>query len=538
MLPALISQGLLKCTDIYDYPRRFYYSLESIILTLAFMALARIKNPEQLKQCRPGEIGKIIGLDRIPEVKCLRGKIKFLSDQSKARELNRQLIDDWYKTAEDQSSYLYIDGHQRIYYGNKANLPLKYISRQRLCLAATTEYWVNDGAGLPVLMVMGELTEKLEEAIDTLIIPELQKTCLLPPQQDCKKNQPCKYGNDIPPVCTLIFDREGYHPSFFKKLWDDYHIAVITYRKNVPDKWDESSFKDTVVTVLGQNATTHICEQEVVLDGFTMREIRRLGEDGHQTSVITTNRFISKEVAAGKMFGRWVQENFFRYLIADYDFDKMISFGTEEVNQDREVVNPQWRKADYRLKKQREKSGRLKAKMYVLDEKLVEAPVEKVPQITRAQAKLQEKIAAAQKKETELLKVRSELPARIKIEQMVESKRYNKLKHESKILMNIVKMICYRAETLVANLIAEILSIKDSHQEKRMIVKQIISSAADIIPDEKNNTLTVVLHALSARRFNDAAEKLAHLLNQTETVFPGTEMRLIFKTTALPNCDR
>ena len=164
MLPAIISQGLLKCTDIYDYPRRFYYSLESIILTLAFMALARIKNPEQLKQCRPGEIGKIIGLDRIPEVKCLRGKIKFLSDQSKARELNRQLIDDWYKTAEDQSSYLYIDGHQRIYYGNKANLPLKYISRQRLCLAATTEYWVNDGAGLPVLMVMGELTEKLEEA--------------------------------------------------------------------------------------------------------------------------------------------------------------------------------------------------------------------------------------------------------------------------------------------------------------------------------------------------------------------------------------
>lgn len=134
-------------------------------------------------------------------------------------------------------------------------------------------------------MVMGELTEKLEEAIDTLIIPELQKTCLLPPQQDCKKNQPYKYGNDIPPVCTLIFDREGYHPSFFKKLWDDYHIAVITYRKNVPDKWDESSFKDTVVTVLGQNATMHICEQEVVLDGFTMREIRRLGEDGHQTSL-------------------------------------------------------------------------------------------------------------------------------------------------------------------------------------------------------------------------------------------------------------
>ncbi|MBK7099480.1 MAG: hypothetical protein IPH58_15595 [Sphingobacteriales bacterium] len=136
---------------------------------------------------------------------------------------------------------------------------------------------------------------------------------------------------------------------------------MITYRKNVPDKWEQSSFEDTVVPVLGQDATMYICEQEVVLEDLAMREIRRLSGDGHQTSVITTNRFVSKEVAAGRMFGRWVQEKFFRYLIADYDFDKMISFGTEEVGQGREVVNPEWRKADYHLKKQREKTGRLSA---------------------------------------------------------------------------------------------------------------------------------------------------------------------------------
>src|SRR5690606_1077005 len=125
-LPALISQGLLKARDIYTYPRRFYYSLESILLTLAFMALSRIKNPEQLKQCKPGEIGRIIGLDRIAEVRCLRGKIKFLADQHKAIDLNHKLIDEWYKMPDDAGSYLYIDGHQRIYYGHKAKLPLKY----------------------------------------------------------------------------------------------------------------------------------------------------------------------------------------------------------------------------------------------------------------------------------------------------------------------------------------------------------------------------------------------------------------------------
>ena len=77
------------------------------------------------------------------------------------------------------SKFLYVDGHQRIYFGSKANLPSKYISRQKLCLAATTEYWVNDPSGLPVLVVTGELTEKLEQAIEEMIIPELEQTSVM-----------------------------------------------------------------------------------------------------------------------------------------------------------------------------------------------------------------------------------------------------------------------------------------------------------------------------------------------------------------------
>lgn len=67
---------------------QFEDSLESIVLTLAFMALLRIKDPEQLKQCKPGEIGRIIGLDRVPEVKCLRSKLDLLTRQQQATHLN------------------------------------------------------------------------------------------------------------------------------------------------------------------------------------------------------------------------------------------------------------------------------------------------------------------------------------------------------------------------------------------------------------------------------------------------------------------
>jgi len=140
LLPALLEQGLLKTKDVYQLPSSHYYGLESIALTLSFMALGRIKNPEQLKQCKPGEIGRIIGLDRVPEVRCLRDKVKLLSIQKKATELNNLLIDQWYSGDKRQdAAFLYIDGHVRIYYGSKANLPAKYVSRQKLCLSATTE---------------------------------------------------------------------------------------------------------------------------------------------------------------------------------------------------------------------------------------------------------------------------------------------------------------------------------------------------------------------------------------------------------------
>ena len=544
LLPALLAHGLLKTKEVYHLPQNHYYGLESIMLTLAFMALGRIKNPEQLKQCKPGEIGKIIGLDRIPEVKCLRQKIKLLSGQQQAQTLNHLLVDHWYSNPSEEASFLYIDGHVRIYYGYEANLPAKFISRQKLCLSATTEYWVNDGAGLPVMMVTGELTEKLQQAIEQYILPELQKTRLLPSPtleitqkeiEDKIEDKNHTPSQNKSPVCTLVFDREAYEPAFFDRLWNQHQIAILTYRKNVKDKWPEQSFKATNVKVLEQIITMQICEQETVLNGVTFRQIRRLIDRGHQTAIITTNSVVSMEVAAGRMFGRWSQENFFRYMILDYDFDKMIEFGTETIDENKEVVNPQYRQLNQRLKKEREKTSRIKAKLYPLEEQSIEALLEEMPVLNNKQMEILEKIEIHQQIEMEIKDQRSKILPRLKLKDMPDQTRYNKLKNESKMLMNILKMICYRAETAVANELA--VYLQGGKEEKRMLVKQIIHNNADLQPDYENKTLTVVLHSLSAPRFNHAAAELANLLNQTETIFPGTDLLLKFKISALSDCE-
>ena len=413
------------------------------------------------------------------------------------------------------------------------------ISRQKLCLSATTEYWVNDEKGLPVMVVMGELTEKLQQAIEDQIIPQMQKTVLLPAPQTVSETeintaasispQTKTHDQQEPAVCTLIFDREGYDVPFFNRLWEKYRIAFLTYRKNVKDQWPEESFKSVDVTVSDHVVNMNICEQKVALGGTQFREIRHLTDSGHQTSVITNNNQITTAQAAGRMFSRWCQENFFRYMKADYDFDKIIEFGIEAIDETKQVVNPQYRKLTHQLKKQKEKTKRLRADFLTLTEQGFDTALEQMPQLEQKLIALTEKIEQQQQAEAQIAEQRKGLTARISLKDMPEQNRYNKLKPESKMLMNIIKMICYRAETAIANLLAE-YGIKD--EEKRMVVKQIIQNNADILPDMQNNTLTITLHTLSAPRFNKAAQQLAAFLNTTDEIFPDTNLRLIYKTTA------
>ena len=91
LLPFLIGNGLLSYKKYYSERHSEYYDFDSVILTLSFMYLCRIKSVEQLKHFSPGEMGKLLGLDRIPEARCLRGIIKELSVQERASEWNAYL---------------------------------------------------------------------------------------------------------------------------------------------------------------------------------------------------------------------------------------------------------------------------------------------------------------------------------------------------------------------------------------------------------------------------------------------------------------
>ena len=521
LLPFLLACGLLSYRHHYSQRSAGFYNFDSLFILMSFLYLCRIRSFEQTKHYSPGEFGKLIGYDRMPEVKTLRGMIRELTSQNQVQAWMGTLSHEW--ITEEEPELYYIDGHIQVYHGYLANLGKKHVSRQRLCLPGMMEFWINATDGSPYFFVTAQVNEKMEEMLIKEIIPELLN---LHPLSDERIGE-LKASADEP-IFTLVFDREVWSPELFALLWSELRIAVITYRKNVKEQWDESLFMEyEVITSMGQ-MKMQLCEQGYGHAKCTMREVRKLCNEGHQTSIVTTNRILTTERIASLMFARWAQENFFRYMRQEYALDKIIQYSVDELDGNIEVVNQEYNNMTYRIKKEREKVGRRKAKLYQHQQQNQGQFSEKENEIwVKNHLELVEEIQLMEQQVTYLINKRKEIPYRIPLSQMPESTRYNRLNRESKALQNVVKMICYRAETALSVLLKPHYS--RANHEVRALIKSIIHTNIDMEVDLKEETINITLYPMANRRSHEAVSKICNTVNETNTLYPGTNLKLLFK---------
>jgi prepilin-type processing-associated H-X9-DG protein len=282
-LPALLAVGLLHQAHRYFQLPKGYYGLESLFLMLAFLALARLPSLEQLRYCAPGEWGKLLGLDRIPEVRTLRNKIALLSDQRQANAWSAELCAQWMGADPDQAAVLYVDGHVRVYHGHQTALPRHYVAREKLCLRATVDYWVNAMDGQPFFLLNQAVDPGMLQVLEHEIVPRLEQAVPNQPTPeqlaaDAKLHR-----------FTLIFDREGYSPEFLLTLKKK-RIACLTYHKYPGEDWAQEEFSACPVQLAsGTWVTMDLAERGTFLGGKGwVREIRKRTESGHQTAVLST----------------------------------------------------------------------------------------------------------------------------------------------------------------------------------------------------------------------------------------------------------
>ncbi len=514
-LPSLCANGILSGIGKHlNLPKGFYSCLH-ILLTLGFMALARIRRPEGLRHIPPGELGKVIGLDRVPEVRTLREKITLMANTGNPEAWMKDLAKAWMESDPDEAGYLYIDGHVRVYHGTKAVLPRRYVTRERLCLRGTTDYWINDALGRPFFVVSKTVTEGLGATILKDIMPDLLSAVPEQPTDEELEANPQLHR------FIIVFDREGATGSLLLALWEN-RIGAITYRKNVKDVWPESEFMDIEVAMPdGALTTMKLAMRETSLDDkskLTVKEVRRLTKTGHQTAIISTAHELKNVTIAGRVFSRWCQENYFAYMMQHFDIDGLIQYGAEAIPGTEMVINPIWRQLDKEVRSARHRLRKLQAKLgaspSVVDGTVIQENAECLQEIQSAEAKLN--TVKTQRKAT---------ARKVTIDTLALEDRPTQLLPLNKILSDTVKMIAYRAETALVAILRRYLN---KEEEARALVRELFVSSADIVPDPDSRTLTVQIHRMASPVHDRAIAALLEELNQLQFCHPETGDQMIY----------
>jgi hypothetical protein len=520
-LPALLMLGLLRHSQSHFSLPAGYYPLETIFLVIALVALARVKSLEALRYEPPGEWGKLLGLDRIPEVRTLREKIEWLcTDGQQVRQWSGTLAREWMEAQPESAGSLYIDGHVRVYNGSLTELPRRYVARQRLCLRGTTDYWVNAMDGQPFFVVTQAADPGLLKVLEEQIVPRLLRE--VPGQPT-----PAELEADSRRArFTLIFDRAGYSPDFFARMWA-LRIAVITYHKFPEARWNPEEFSLRKVALInGEEVELALAERGVCLsNGLWVREVRQQEDSGHQTAMIATDYQRALEAVAVAMFARWCQENFFAYMGQHYGLDRLIEYGTEPLPETTVVVNPAWRQKDQAVRRERALLVRAQAQFGALTSP-AQAEPEAIARFEQQKGKLLEQIQQRQLKLDQLKGERKANTKHIPLKDLPETERFTQLRTAKKHFVDTIKLIAYRAETTLVQIVREKLQRPD---DARALVRQVFTSSVDLCPNPDQKTLTVRLHPLTTAAHDQVLDHLCAELTATETTYPGTELRLVFE---------
>jgi hypothetical protein len=503
-VPVLVVSGVFDCAqEIYGTLGPAFYGLRTSLLTLLLMALWRIKRPEGLKEHSPQDLGRVLGLDRAPEVKTLRRKLAQLAGAGRAAPFGQALAQQRIARRGEALGFLYTDGHVRVYHGQHA-LPKTHVARMRLALPATSDYWVNDSAGDPLFVITAEANAGLVKMLPGILA---QVRALVGKRR-----------------LTVVFDRGGYSPKLFQQILAA-GFDLLTYRKGRYPRIPRKRFQFRRTRREGRTISYVLADQEVsLLKGkLRLRQVTRLMDNGHQTPILTSRRDLPAAQVAYRMFDRWRQENFFKYLREEYALDALVEYATVPDDPTRAVPNPAWAALDAQRRQAYAHLDRLQAEYGLEALTNLEDQRRTMRGFKTALGKLGQKIWSAWQRVEQLEKRRAALPRRVPVQSVLDQPVV-KLAPERKHLTNLLKMLAYQAESDLLRLVAP--HYHRASQEGRTLLQSALASAADL--HVTATELRITLAPQSSPHRTRAIAALCDRLTQTKTLFPGSRLRLYY----------
>ena len=342
-VPALVQSGVFECTqDIYGTLGPAFYGLRTSLVVLLVMALLRIKRPEALKEHSPAALGQVLGLDRGPEVQTLRRKLARLASVGRASEFGTALAQRRIAARGKALGFLYVDGYVRMYHG-KHTIPKAHVAQRGLATPATTDYWINDQEGEPLFVVTAEANAGMVKMLP-IVLAEVRS--LIGKQKRL----------------TVVFDRGGFSAQCFQQIIAA-EFDLLTYRKGRFRPVARKHFREHKGVIDGRHLAYQLADQEVRLrkGKLRLRQVTRLRDGGHQTPILTTRRDLPALAVAFRMFERWKQEIFFKYLMEEYALDALAEYRAVPDDPTREVPNSARKALETKVRAARAEGTRLQA---------------------------------------------------------------------------------------------------------------------------------------------------------------------------------
>ena len=503
-IPTLVASGLLSTAEkIYGSLGPAFYGLRTTLVAYVLLALLRIPRPEALKEYPPGELGRIVGLDRMPEVKTLRRKLARLASLKGSYRLGREVARQRISERGKLLGFLYIDGHVRAYHG-KHTVPKAYVTRMHLAAPATTDYWVNDQRGDPLFVVTADANAAMTRML-TPVLREVRE--LLGPHRHS----------------TVVFDRGGWSPKLFRDLLA-MGFDILTYRKGRTRHISEKRFTLRKAKLDGRPVEYLLHDQPVrFLKGkLRLRQVTRLTETGHQTPIVTSRWDLRAIVVAHRMFERWRQENFFKYLREEFLIDALADYQVEPDDPNRSVPNPARKAVEKELRTARGHLTELQESYGATAIDYIDGRTRTVASFEIAEEKIRMEIDKATSRIEKIELRRDSLPARVPLSDAQKGQEVVKLSTERKHLTNILKMVAYQIESDLVELVRP--HYKRVEDEGRTLIQVALQDTADIEPAD--DQLRITLAPLSSPHRSRVLQVLCETLNKTNTLFPGTRLQL------------
>jgi prepilin-type processing-associated H-X9-DG protein len=525
-LPTLEATGLLEvAARVLPPMRKGFYGLRATLLMGVFMALLREPRAQGATRLAPADLGRLLGLDRAPEVKTLRRKLAELASHRRGAELQAALGAHHVQTHPDAVGFLYLDGHVRVYSGGR-QLPKTHIARMRIAGPATEETWIGDSNGDPVMVITAAPSQSLAAELHRLL-PDLR--ALIGPDRRC----------------TVVFDRGGYSPQVFAEIIAA-DFDLLTYFKGSWARAAEADFttvdftgpdgiaqtyqlaeRPIVLPVPGQHGTAE--HPPVAASTITLRLIIRRSRDGHQTPILANRTDLSVGEITYRMSNRWRQENYFKYGREHFALDALDSYADQPDDLTRLVPNPAKARAIDNVHAARhELTGAHADVAHALD-----AAVAKAGRPGNAGKALVDPAAglalrAAQADLATAKKASAGTPSHLPLGQVRPGSRL--LETERKLLTHAIRMSAYNSESALARLLAP--HYAHSEHEGRALLREAFTLPGDL--QVIGDTLHVRLDPASAPRRSKALAALCTELNDTATIYPGTNLTLNYSVKGHP----